>query len=95
MFSSDSRYADIETATWTGRDGRTVSYVRRRVLPATRALVRVGEVTVTAGERLDLVAQRTVGAPTKYWLVCDANEAMNPATLLAPGKILTIAGPSR
>jgi hypothetical protein len=95
MFTPDSRYAKIETATWTGPDGRSIAYVRRRFLPRQRDLAVVGEVTIAAGDRLDLIAQRTVGSATKYWLVCDANEAMNPASLTErPGETLTIAGTS-
>jgi len=91
MFSKDSRYAKLETATFAAADGRSIAYVRRRFLPRAREQAVLGRLMVGAGDRLDLFAQRAVGSATKFWLVCDANEAMNPATLLEPGRALAIA----
>jgi nucleoid-associated protein YgaU len=45
---------------------------------------------VTAGERLDQIAARYYGDPLKYWLICDANDAIFPEDLLVPGRILDI-----
>jgi nucleoid-associated protein YgaU len=45
---------------------------------------------VQAGERLDQIATRYYGDPLKYWLICDANEAIFPEDLLVPGRILNI-----
>lgn len=45
---------------------------------------------VKAGERLDQIASRYYGDPLKYWLICDANDAIFPEDLLVPGRILNI-----
>ena len=39
------------------------------------------EVTVSQGDRLDLIAARTLGTPELFWMLCDANTAMNPFDL--------------
>ena len=39
------------------------------------------EVEVIQGERIDLVAYRTLGDPLAYWRICDANNAMDPQEL--------------
>jgi hypothetical protein len=39
-------------------------------------------VAVRLYERLDQVASRTLGDPQQFWRLCDANDAMNPFTLL-------------
>ncbi len=62
MFDPGSRYYTIDTATTTASDGRTIAYVRRRFLPQGETLPLLGEVTVAQGDRLDLIAGRTLGA---------------------------------
>ena len=81
MFDSTSRYYPLETTTYTMPDGRQISYVRRRFLPKGSDLQLLAEVSVTAGDRLDLIAARTIGDPLQFWRVCDANDAMNPFDL--------------
>jgi hypothetical protein len=83
MFDHTSRYHDLPVATMELPDGRTVSFVRRRFLPRATDLPLLAEVAVEQGERIDLVAHRTLGDPLAYWRVCDANDAMNPAELTA------------
>jgi hypothetical protein len=95
MFDSTSRYHRIETATHHPPDGGDpVRYLRRRFLPRGEAQPLLVELTVIDGERLDLIAHRTLGDPTAFWRLCDANNAMNPADLLAePGESLRVAVP--
>lgn len=45
---------------------------------------------VIVGERLDQLAQRYYGDPLKYWLICDANDAIFPEDLMVPGRVLRI-----
>jgi hypothetical protein len=94
MFDHTSRYYRIETATYITHDGRTINYKRRRFLPQGECLSLLVEVTVTDGDRLDLIANRTLGDPTQFWRICDANNAMNPFDLVAePGRVLHVAVP--
>lgn len=95
MFDSKSRYYSLQTATHTTAAGRSVAYVRRRFLPAADSLPTLAEVTITDGDRLDLIAARTLGDPEQYWHICDANSAMNPIDLTAEaGQRLRIGLPS-
>jgi hypothetical protein len=87
MFEPSSRYYSLETATFTLPDGRIVAYKRRRFLPRGEGMDLLMEVTVTEGDRLDLIAFRTLGDPEIFWRICDANDAMNPFDLVADGEI--------
>ena len=94
MFDHTSRYARIETATFKMSDGRTVTYVRRRFLPQGERLPLLVEVTITDGDRLDLITARTLGDPEQFWRVADANNAMNPFDLTGePGATVRVPIP--
>lgn len=81
MFNHTSRYYLVETITLIEADGRELRYKRRRFLPDPVHLQIVSEVTVTQGDRLDLISAKTLGDPEQFWQVCDANRAMNPVAL--------------
>jgi nucleoid-associated protein YgaU len=51
------------------------------------------EVTVTQGDRLDLITARTLGDPGQFWRICDANNTINPSDLIKPGRILLVPVP--
>ena len=94
MFTETSRYTHLETAEVTASDGRVIRYARRRFLPDGAAMPTLQEVTVTEGDRLDLITANAMGDPEQYWRVCDANNTMNPADLVAePGRRLRIPLP--
>jgi hypothetical protein len=94
MFDETSRYHGLETAVHTMPDGREVRYVLRRFLPQGSKLTVLAEVTVTEGDRLDLIAYRTLGNPEAFWRVCDANDAMRPDELTEePGRTLRVPVP--
>lgn len=98
MFDHTSRYHGLDVASVELADGRTVSYVRRRFLPQGTTLPLLAEVAVAQGERIDLVAHRTLGDPQAYWCICDANDAMDPQRLAAdaaaqPGRLLRVPLP--
>jgi hypothetical protein len=94
MFDHTSRYYHLETVIFETADGRTVSYVRRRFLPQGERLPLLVEATVRDGERLDLLTHRTLGEPTQFWRIADANNAMNPFDLTAePGETLRVPVP--
>jgi hypothetical protein len=94
MFDPTSRYYTIETATHVAEDGREVAYKRRRFLPRADELTVVAEITLTQGDRLDLIAARLLGDAEQFWRVCDANAALNPFELAAePGRVVLVAAP--
>ena len=59
MLEPTSRYHSLETATFKAPDGRILPYKRRRFLPKGEELPLLVEVTVTAGDRLDMITART------------------------------------
>jgi hypothetical protein len=94
MFDFTSRYYSVETTTLTDANGHVIAYKRRRFLPSFGTMQILAEVTVTQGDRLDLMTARTLGAPEQFWRVCDANAVMNPFDLTAePGSTVHIPMP--
>lgn len=83
------RYEGVEKAEVEVPDGeggrRTVRYLRRRRLPDPRDVRPLALHRVDAADRLDLVAARYLGDPLAAWQVADANVALDPEELTAPG----------
>jgi hypothetical protein len=94
MFDQDSRYSEIGRAVHVTSDGREITYVQRRFLPPGEALPLLTEVTIKDGDRLDLIAARTLGQVEQRWRIADANNAMRLQDLLSePGKVLRVPVP--
>lgn len=94
MFEPTSRYHSLPTATRTRADGTEIRYVLRRFLPQGERLETLVEVTLTDGDRLDLVAARTLGNAEHFWRICDAGDAMSPDELEGPpGRTLRVPIP--
>jgi hypothetical protein len=84
VFTADSRYAGQPTETVTLPDGTQVPAV---VPPAASPVPLLGYSQTPQGERLDLVATQYLGAPTGFWRLCDANNAMVAGSLAARSEI--------
>ena len=80
LFAPGSRYYGIDTTTLV-TEGDTVAYLLRRFVPPPERFQVLQEHTVTAGERLDVIAAKALGDPTLFWRLCDANRAMRPDEL--------------
>lgn len=94
MFENNSRYINIPVATLTLADGSRVAYVLRRFLPDPQSIPTLAEVIVTEGDRLDLIAYRTLGDPEQFWRICDSNDVLDPDELTAtPGSRIRIGFP--
>ena len=78
MFDHTSRYYRITEGRLTLPDGREVTYKRRRFLPRGEEMPVMAVVRSAQGERLDLLAHRTLGDPTQFWRICDANDVLDP-----------------
>ena len=78
MFLPNSRYAKVASVESTASTGEKVTALKlRRLTPV------VGEAqAVTAGDRLDLIAQARYGDATQFWHVADANTALDSRTLV-------------
>jgi nucleoid-associated protein YgaU len=94
VFTPTSRYAGIETAEVEIEPGRSVRYLRRRLLPPPERFAVLEEHVVVDGDRLDLIAAAHLGDPEQFWRIADANGAMRPEDLTAePGRRLRITLP--
>jgi nucleoid-associated protein YgaU len=94
MFEQRSRYYALDDASLTTADDSIIAYKRRRFLPDGKKIPPLVEVTVTEGDRLDLITARTLGDPEQFWRICDANNTMNPSDLTAEtGRVLRVPVP--
>jgi nucleoid-associated protein YgaU len=95
-FPTDSRYYGSGTLTYVTAGGQTISYLVRRFVPQPGPpnFATVAQHTVRQGDRLDLIAAKYLGDPLIFWLICDANGAIEPDQLVAtPGGVLNITTP--
>jgi hypothetical protein len=81
LFPSTSRYYGIGSAVLQTAEGKTLVFLKRRFLPQPDDLALVQEHTVSAGDRIDNLAQQYLGDAEQYWRLCDGNGAMDPAEL--------------
>lgn len=94
-FGANSRYHGVPTRTCAGPDGRPVTYLERRFVPAPQTALTAQLHTVQQGDRLDLLAARAIGDPEQWWKIADANGAMAPEQLTEqPGRVLRIGLPA-
>lgn len=91
---SQSRYANVGTATFTTSDGRQVPYLLRRLLPAPAALATLRTHVVRLGERPDTIAATELGDAEMSWLLADANPVMRPSELAHPGHSIQVPLPA-
>jgi nucleoid-associated protein YgaU len=83
MIFKGSRYGSTDVIEAEG--ARTLA---TRIIPAAPGAL---EYTVAEGERLDALAARFYGEPTRYWLILDANpDTLNPFELLVPGRSIQV-----
>ena len=94
MFEETSRYYSLETTTYQTPDVRLIAYKSQRFLPQGEKLPLLVRVPVNEGDRLDLMAARTIGDAKQFWRICDANNTMNPFVLAAEvGRTLRVPVP--
>jgi hypothetical protein len=89
-FFKGSRYELVGELELEDAHGRLVRCKRPRYIPETPP--RLSHV-VAAHDRLDLLGERYLGDPERYWRICDANQALWPPDLLAePGRTIQVPG---
>lgn len=84
-----SRYQDLPLKLYN-RDNAGIQYRSRRFLPHAEDIRSLMTIDVREGERVDLIAHRTVGEATQWWRIADINEAMDPLELEQAGRTLNI-----
>jgi hypothetical protein len=91
-FFKGSRYEHVGELELEDAHGRLVRCKRPRYIPDTPG--RLTHV-VAEHDRLDLLGDRYLGDPERYWRICDANRALWPPDLLAePATRIQIPGSS-
>ncbi len=81
-FPPTSRYSAVGVDTFERGDGTpAVAFLRRRLCPRPERFSLLYEVTVTEGDRRDLLAARQLGDPALWWQLADANGVVDPRTL--------------
>jgi hypothetical protein len=87
----DSRYYGAATLSFTQPDGTVVRYLARRLVPQPEQYTSIQQFVVVDGSRLDNIAAKTLGNPLLFWMICDANLAMDPDDLTGqPGRSISI-----
>lgn len=93
-FPATSRYYGIAAAAFDpGGGAAPIAYLTRRFCPQGDALPLLALAQVSPGERLDQLTARTLGDPTLFWRVADANHALHPASMATPGRVLRVPVP--
>jgi len=95
-FPTDSRYYGSKTLTYVTPTGESIAYLARRIVPQAGApnFATVAQHNVRQGDRLDLIAAKYLGDPLMFWLICDANGAIEPDDLVETvGRVLNITTP--
>lgn len=80
-FPPTSRYHGVSTAGLKVSANRTITYLRRRFIPASERYALVQEHAVVEGDRPDHLASHYLGDPELFWQLCDANNVMDPNEL--------------
>lgn len=78
-----SRYYGFTVETLTRADGEKVAYLQRRIIPQPDIYTNIINYTLVEGDRLDNLAAKYLGDPLLYWMICDANGAIDPDQLTA------------
>jgi len=77
MFLKNSRYYGLPTVAAKDRNGRDVTAVKLRRLPATPG----DDYAVTSSDRVDIIADARYSDATRYWHVADANSELEAEEL--------------
>lgn len=93
-FPPSSRYHLVPVRTRTLPDGRVVSYLARRLLPATERHVPLERRRLDGSERPDTLAADAYGDPALWWRVADASGEEDPRDLTGTeGRLVLIPLP--
>ncbi len=78
-----SRYYGAAVRPLTLADGTPVMYLARRIVPQTASYTTAQTYAIAGGDRLDNLSATFLGDPLLYWMICDANGAIDPDELTA------------
>ncbi len=90
MFEADSRYFACPDLEYEDDAGHRIIYKARRFIAPIETSDPMLEVTVANGQRLDQISYSTLGKPTFYWKIGDANLDFSLQSLEIAGKRVRI-----
>jgi len=91
----DSRYYGLPTLTLMLPDGTAVRYFQRRIIPQPETYSNRRKYVVIDGDRLDNLSAKFMGNPLLFWMLCDANAAVDPDDLTSQlGRSISIPLPA-
>jgi hypothetical protein len=86
-----SRYYGDAVEQITLSSGLVVSYLSRRIIPQMSLYAQTQNYSVNSGDRLDNLAARYLGDPILFWMIADANGALDASQVTAePGRSILI-----
>ena len=83
-FPPNSRYSGASIIQYLAPDGRLISYVARRVVPAPERFTPLARHRLDESVRIDLISERYYGDSELYWRICDANLVFWPPNATLP-----------
>ena len=94
MIDSNSRYATAPKAELTRADGSTVPHIVPPILPQIDSYTPARRHRVTDSDRADIIAARSYGQATAWWLLANANTTAHPDQITdTPGATRVIPMP--
>jgi len=76
---------------FTCANGVQVAYLQRRIIPQASIYTKLQNYAVSDGDRTDNLAYKYLGDPILFWMICDANSAVDPDQLTTvPGYSIEI-----
>jgi hypothetical protein len=86
-----SRYYGATVEFYTTANGTQIAYLQRRIIPPADIYTSLQSYSLSEGDRLDNLAYKYLGDPILFWMICDANNAVDPDQLTAqPGYAIEI-----
>jgi Base plate wedge protein 53 len=79
----NSRYYGATVEYLTGANGVQIAYLQRRIIPQPDVYTSLQSYSINDGDRPDNLAYKFLGDPILYWMICDANRAVDPDQLTA------------
>jgi len=76
-----SRYYGATIRDFTLPDGTPVKYLARRIIPQPDIYSSVQSYAIADADRIDNLSFRFLSDPLLYWMICDANGAVDPDEL--------------
>jgi hypothetical protein len=78
-----SRYYGAAVQQYVQSNGTPVTYLARRIIPQPNIYSSVQNYVIVERDRLDNLAFRFLGDPLLFWMICDANGAVDPDELVS------------